>query len=178
MEGLELEYLDWIKNLINPDRLPYDCLIEHLYNINYVTVKDDDNNRAIDGTDLRYTFCYEKGYSSSDSYFIVNDIFANKPCSVLEMMTALARKMDENIMWNGYRRVHIWFFDMLANMNIDDMTDNNYNSGYIDIAVNAMMYYNIEYNGKGGLFVSPYNDVDMRELSIWYQMQQYIADKE
>lgn len=178
MEGIELEYFEWIKSLVNPDKLPFDKLLEHLYEIDFISIKDDDNNRAIDGTDLRYTFCYEKGYSNADSFFITNDVFANKSCSVLEMMVALANRMDENIMWNGYRRVHIWFFDMLASMGLDECTDCNFNPGFIDLSVNAMMYYNIEMNGKGGLFISPFNDVDMRDLSLWYQMQVYIQNKD
>ncbi len=33
-------------------------------------------------------------------------------------------------------------------------------------------------DGRGGLFESPFEDVDMREHSIWYQMQIYIQNKQ
>ena len=41
MEGIELEYFNWLKNLINPDGLPYNYLLEDLYNTDFVVVKDE-----------------------------------------------------------------------------------------------------------------------------------------
>ncbi len=178
MEGIELEYFNWLKNLINPDGLPYNCLLEDLYNTDFVVVKDDDNNRVTDGTDLRYIFCEQQGMTPQDAFFLLDDIFRDKKCSVLEMMVAIANRMDESIMWNGTQRTHVWFFEMLNTMELLPYDDNNYESDMVQIIVQDMMQYNIQPDGRGGLFESPFEDVDMREHSIWYQMQIYIQNKQ
>jgi len=45
-----------------------------------------DGNRAEDGIDLRYRFGYEKEYEGST----IASYLDNSPCSVLEMLIALA----------------------------------------------------------------------------------------
>lgn len=174
MTELEQEYFEYLVNLINPDHAPYLKLLEQLYSTDYIIVKDDDNNRAEDGKNLRLDWLYEHNRKED------NDIwFAQfKACSVLEMMVALAIRMDENIMWNGFNRTSIWFSDMILSMGLEQYTDYNYDPESISTIVNAMMYYNIESNGQGGLFISPYNDTDMRDYSLWYQMQIYIQNKD
>ena len=70
-------------------------LLEHLDNINFTYSIPFDENRFNDGQDLRYRFGYENNIAGYD---IDEMSFRKGPCSILEMMVALAIKCEENFM--------------------------------------------------------------------------------
>jgi len=75
-------------------RLSYQKLLRHLHNIDFQYMLPMDGNRAEDGIDLRYRFGYEKEYEGST----IASYLDNSPCSVLEMLIALAFRCEEHIM--------------------------------------------------------------------------------
>ena len=81
----------------------YKILLCQLHGIIFYNLIDMDADRAEDGINLRYRFGYENGYESA----MIASCLDNRPCSVLEMMVALAIKIEEQIMDdpdNGFGR--------------------------------------------------------------------------
>lgn len=126
-----------------------------------------DENRAIDGLDLRYRFCYEKSYE----YSALEAELKDKPCSVLEMMVALAQRFEEQIMDNPDigNRMPEWFSYMLENLGLDGMDDDHFNEQIVGQKVDRFLKREYLPNGQGGLFYIPDTSRDLRDVEIWYQ---------
>lgn len=129
-----------------------------------------DGNREADGINLRYRFGYEHGYED----YIIAEYLDNSPCSVLEMVTALAIRCEEIMECvESNDRTGEWFWEMLVSLGLDDSS--------IDIheirdKVDSFLDREYEPNGKGGLFTVSRN-CDMRSVEIWYQMQYWLGEK-
>lgn len=156
------------------DGKDYSTLFLHLNNMEFTYILPLDRNRAVDGVDLRYRFGYEKGYTADEIRRI-----DNRPCSILEMMVAMAFRCEETIMANTEYgdRTGVWFWDMIKTLGLDGM----YGSAYDADRVNDILerFLNREYSpdGHGGLFLqNRYDYSDMREKEIWYQMMNYLSD--
>ena len=170
------EYFDWMCHLVGNKKgsrgrswqMLLGCLNEH----NFVPMLDMDQNRADDGTDLRYRFAYEKGYTRSAIAAYLDD----GPCSVLEVMVALALRCEEHIMGDPAMgdRTGLWFWEMVHSMGLSSMDDDRFDP---DRAIDIITRFNqrtYQPNGKGGLFTVNQCPDDLRELEIWYQMMRYL----
>jgi hypothetical protein len=175
---LRNRYFNWMCQLVCDNKYykktSYKRLLSYLYNRDFVYIIDMDGNRAEDGVDLRYRFSYEFKYPQP----MVASFLDNKPCSILEMMIALAFRCEEHIMNNpaiGDRTGH-WFWNMMDNLGIDRMTDSNYDENSLDRII--LTFLNREYgrNGEGGLFKIRRNNRDLRSVEIWHQMCWYLDD--
>ena len=96
-DELKSRYFEWLYSLVygvnDYSRLTYRKLLLSLHEIEFIYDRDMDRDRASDGVDLRYRFGYENGYSAGT----IEQIFYMKPCSVLEMMIALASKVKNKL---------------------------------------------------------------------------------
>lgn len=148
----------------------YNRLLLYLFNTDYRYVIPRDVNRMYDGLAMRYRFSMECGDPNVESYW------ANKPCSVLEMMVALAVRMEEDLM-NSFRhgdRTGEWFWKMLKSLGLDSMTDRSFDREYVDMVLDIFMSQQYEPNGKGGLFIINGLNEDLRNYEIWAQMNWYV----
>lgn len=95
---LNSEYFDWMCQLVCNRRytrgLSYQKLLRFLHNVDFNYTIEMDGNREEDGIDLRYRFGYENSYENA----MISSYLDNSPCSVLEMMIALAIRCEEHIM--------------------------------------------------------------------------------
>lgn len=143
-------------------------LLKVLHGIEFTWILAMDKNRAEDGIALRRRFIREAAYDDS-----VIDIL-NGPCSVLEMMVALALRMEEAIMRDDEEgdRTGKWFAIMCDNLGIIDNKDEN------DIRERVHKFLKREYlpNGNGNIFWVQRADQDFRYLEIWYQMHRFLKD--
>jgi hypothetical protein len=98
------------------------------------------------------------------------------PCSVLEMILALAIRCEENIMDDPLKgdRTKQWFWGMINNLGLDTMTDMNYNERFIDDCVCRFLNRDYEPDGRGGLFTVRNCYEDLRNVEIWYQLLWYL----
>lgn len=150
-------------------------LLIHLHDFAFEYELPMDENRAIDGTELRHRFGYFLGYSNKT----IDDLLdMSEKASVLEVMIALSIRCEENIMDDPDvgNRTSKWFWDMVYSLGLGDMYDTKYNSHYVtDI---LMRFNNRDYseNGEGSLFTVTDTTRDMRDLEIWYQMCQYLNE--
>lgn len=167
-------YFDWITLLVIKDaneRDNYLYLLNRLNEINFYYTIPLDENRYIDGLSLRDRFAYENHIPDEDMY-----IFQDKPCSVLEMMIALALKCEENIMSDpDYGdRISNWFLEMISSLQLQDMTNANFDQKWVDFRIQILLDREYNPDGFGGLFTIPNCKVDLRTVEIWYQMCWYL----
>ena len=92
------QYYDWLHKIVcgewEPRNLSFHRLLMFLYNRNYIPACEMDGCRATDGINLRYRFATE----SNIPYAKIDAAFQGIPCSMLEMMVALAIRFKEHIM--------------------------------------------------------------------------------
>jgi hypothetical protein len=133
-----------------------------------------DDNRAVDGIDLRYRFAYEKHYHQA----MIAEYIDVKPCSVLEMMVALAYRCEEQIMDNQEygNRTRQWFMGMIENLGLLGMTNNAFDEFYVDRVITRLLHRDYKPNGEGGLFTVRNYRRDLRLVEIWYQMSWYLSE--
>lgn len=169
----EREYFDWMQNLVCGRRysnhISYDRLLRYLHNTTFVYSIPRDENRASDGENLRSRFCHEYGYGDSR-------IGYDTPCSVLEMMIALAIRCEEDVMDDPAvgDRTGQWFWGMIVSLGLGSMTDNRFDEDYVRSVVRRFLDREYEPNGRGGLFTIRNCDEDLRDVEIWYQMCWYL----
>ena len=178
MTELELnnEYFEWMCQLVCNERyhrrLSYRKLLNHLHQIDFQYTHPMDENRAEDGTDLRYRFGYENKYEGS----MIASYLDNRPCSVLEMLIALAFRCEEHIMQDSDAgdRMGQWFWNMIVSLGLGSMSDSRYNEREVDRILDIFLNRTYDANGRGGLFTIEDCPYDLRAVDIWYQMMWYL----
>lgn len=174
--SIEEEYFSWLKSKVcdAKQERTYDSLLEALHNVEYVPEFDMDENRTEDGNDLRYRFAYEYNYKGE----IVDDI--SNYCSVLELMIALALRMEEEIMINlEYGdRTGQWFWNMIHSLGLSKMRGKQFNQRKFDKIIDIFMRHKYESDGHGGLFIVNSCEYDMSQEEIWVQMNWYLNELE
>lgn len=175
MARIDDEYFKWLVDLVCGNRfsekISFDKLLAHLHDTEFTYSIPFDENRAIDGIDLRYRFVAECGYRD-------NEVLALPDfCSILEMMIALSIRCEEYIMDDPMvgDRTSQWFWEMVTSLGLGSF----YNDRYDPVTVNEILtrFLNRDYapNGKGGLFtIRGYCSVDMRDIEIWRQLLRYL----
>lgn len=174
MSTIDDRYFEWLYSQIaavsnrNPER-SYWKLARKLYTTEFIWSVPNDDNRAVDGTDLRYEFMDAQGSGKVDTEWL------SLGCSVLEMIVALARR--------GYFQTDKppieWFHMFMQNLGLDMYNDNNYTNvsePYINEALEHFLHRNYRRNGEGGLFPLKLPTRDQRQVELYYQMSAYIIE--
>ena len=133
-----------------------------------------DANRAEDGIDLRYLFGDTNGHDPR----LIAAYLDNHPSSVLEVMVALVRRCEVDIMSDPDigDRTSDWFWAMISNLGLQHMNNNNYDEKSTNYKIQRFLDRNYRSDGKGGLFAIKNCEKDLREVEIWYQMCLYLDD--
>lgn len=170
------EYFDWLMDIVCrnrfPDMMSYKKLLMRLHDTEFRFSIPKDQNRAEDGENLRYRFAL---YFDYEDPFMICDIL-DGPCSVLEMMVALALRCEETITDDPTKgdRTAQWFWGMIVNLGLGSMSDDRYNKGVVDAAIARLLDREYEPNGKGGLFTVRDCLHDLRTVEIWIQLCWYL----
>lgn len=170
-------YFHWMCRLVckgrYPQHPPYQKLLKQLHTFIFVPRLAMDENRAADGTDLRYRYGYEKGLDAA-----VISMIDDRPCSMLEMMVALSLRCEEGIMYDpDYGdRTGEWFWNMVESLGLIDMTDDRYDEEFVADILKRLEVGDYGSDGRGGLFYIPGTPKDMRNAEIWYQMCWYLDE--
>ena len=116
------EYFKWLCDFVYDKKrmsrgLSYNKMFSYLFDTPFSYILPMDGNRAEDGIDLRYRYGRENGIADA----AVATRLDNRDCSVLEMMVALALRVEDQIMTNPDigNRVGQWFWDMIVSMGIN-----------------------------------------------------------
>ena len=173
------EYFEWMYHLVCSDnsgrkKISYRRLLSFLHSVDYIPRLEMDDNRRVDGIDLRYHFGYENGYP--DAY--INMYLDDRNCSVLEMMVALACKVEQEIT-DDYiygDRTSQWFWSMIISLGLNGMEDSKFDFNYCEKVIDNFLSQNYKPNGDGGLFTLEHPVRDMRDVDIWCQFMWYLNE--
>lgn len=169
------EYFRWMTDIVChgrfSERISYNKLLVYLHSTEFKWSLPMDRNRSEDGIDLRYRFAYQHPALDNDV-----ERYLHGPCSVLEMMIALAIRCEETIMDDPRKgdRTQQWFWGMIASLGLASMHDDIFDRRFVDYTVNRFLDRDYEPNGKGGLFTIRNCDKDLRNVEIWYQLNWYL----
>ena len=160
-------YFEWIVDLVGNGE-SYRRLLLRLHQIEFIFLIPKDENRAKDGLDLRYRFALDSRMMDAEDYL-------DEPCSVLEMMAALALRCEESVDDPLYGdRTSQWFWKMINNLGLSYMTDNRFDIDEVDYVIDKFLHREYSPDGHGGLFVIKRNRRDLRKVEIWYQLCWYL----
>lgn len=178
---MELEYYNWLLSNVDEYDHPidnYSSLLESLYSTQFYWLIDMDENRALDGMELRDKFALSYGLDVDEftEYMIDNNACLDGSCSVLEMMIALAIRCDEEIMQDSNGCISDWFWIMIVNLNLENQDNEYFDIHYVDDVLETWMSRKYKRNGEGNIFYSDIRRKDFRKAEIWYQMNWYLSD--
>lgn len=168
------EYFDWLCEVVDSKRfskhVSYRKLLMHLHNIEFTWFIPYDDNRADDGIMLRRKYALAHHDEELSDYI-------SGPCSVLEMMAALAIRCEESIMDDTLfgNRTGQWFWGMIHNLGLSPMNDSNFDAEFVDDVIARFLNREYEPDGKGGLFTIKNCDHDLRTVEIWRQLSWYLG---
>jgi hypothetical protein len=133
-----------------------------------------DEDRAGDGISMRYRYAITE-HEHEDPDAIIDQL--DGPCTVLEMLVALANRCEEEIMDNPNigNRTSQWFWGMITTMGLGAMTDNAFDDVMVYDILDRFMAREYEPDGRGGLFRLRGCPIDLREIDIWCQLSWYLG---
>lgn len=167
-------YFRWLCSKVEADRCPeymrYSKLLSDLAGQEYrwdPTIESD-ANRADDGLNLRLLYFNETGNKAGWS----------APCTVLEMLIAMSIRIEMDIMgYPGEDCPDRWFWETLGNLGLLEMTDDEYDPGFVDFVIQRWLTRTYKRNGAGGLFPLRKPSSDQRLVPIWDQMGEYLVER-
>ena len=177
-EPLDEVYLRWLYSQVgnvklkNPARTHW-ALLKQLYTKEFVWIIPNDDNRLEDGRDLRHEFLREAHLPDQ-----VDPNWMEMGCSMLEMLIALAQRLE----FETDIPVGEWFWKMLYNLNLSDLTDEagllgDYSEQDVDEILDEVSWRTYDPDGRGGLFPLEFAEEDQREVEIWYQQSAYVNEQ-
>lgn len=171
-EPLEESYFEWLvvqvvnHRLRNP-RSTYWEILKQLHGTEFCWRIRNDDNRVIDGKELRSEFLNGEYLPEWDS----------QGCSFLEMLIALSRRLTFQAEGTS---VDGWFWHLMDNVGLH-ISDWDYAErrmqGYVDQVLQTINNRTYETNGRGGLFPLREPVGDQTKLEIWYQMNYYLLER-
>lgn len=173
------DYLEWLMDIVDIPN-DYYLLSTKLLSKSFYSAIDRDINRARDGEALRDEYLLSIG--DPDTIDPDLTIIFSEPCSVLEMLVALSRRIDLEIQPDpdGTYRPDKWFWLMIYNLGLDFYSDRDYDENQIDQILTVFLDRSYGKDGIGSLFPVQKSgqklDISAENTEIWFQMQTYILD--
>lgn len=171
------EYFVWLCSIVDvykDEPNGYWNLMNILFEKEFTWLVPNDDNRIKDGLSMRCKFaeCYYDIYEFGLSYM--------EPCSVLEVLVALAIRMDDMTIKPGEEKeIDNKFFEMIDNLGLTMFNNSNlFEEDLIVIDDILETFINRQYgtDGNGGLFPLVRTEQDQRTVEIWYQMNAYLME--
>ena len=167
------DYYQWLLEKVDGHVEPYynySLLLHELHSMPFKWGLEMDENRAIDGVQLRWEYMDEN---------LIPDIFYQDdiPCSVLEMLIGLSIRFYDEVMWDfAGSSVSFIFWAMIENLGLMKSTDEHFDSGYVRQQIDIWLDRNFAKNGAGSPFpIQKRRCRDQRKVTIWDQMCGYFS---
>jgi hypothetical protein len=113
------DYYIWLCDLVNLEtHSGYSKLVSFLYDTEFVWSVVKDSNRSGDGKMLREDYIHESSW-----YDISFEEWFDEPCSLLEMLIALARRTRIDLMPEFDIETSDWFWIFIKNLGFDRYDD-------------------------------------------------------
>lgn len=163
----------WLIRRVNFSKRNYSSLMKKLHNTPFKWVIERDENRASDGLCYREFF-----FHSLDSEKIYRQFNEEMyPCSVLEMLVALAIRVDDEYIGDPSNpHPENIFWEMCCNLGLENMkNDENFEAEFLK-KINKFLEKDYDFNGKGGIFPVKHPKKDHRKIEIWSEMMEYLSE--
>lgn len=168
-------YFKFLKSLVGEEweGVSYSILLRLLFQSEFYWIIDMDENRAMDGKNLRWEFarCFEKGERDD----ILEEL--EGPASDLEVIIGVAKRMDDDL-WNGQNRERKWFWELISNLKLDQICVTSKN---VELLENTFFHQMKKWhdrdfgkNGEGSLFPGKNFSKNGKNAEIWVQMRTYL----
>lgn len=169
-------YFRWLIGKLDKHMVKkYSSLLMHLFKDTFIENQEVpmDVNRARDGIALRKRFISENEYFGDSEL----EIIQYEDCSWLEMLIALAERIDDQMMFdmNLGNRTDKWFWLIINQMDLSQFDEKNYVYDQIKRKLNRFIHREYENDGKNGIFKC---NRDVRKIEIWYQMMEYFNEND
>lgn len=173
-KSLDRAYLKWLCERITRRQSDPTCrqLALDLHRRDFRAIVPHDENRYVDGLKLRECFGMETNNPEAEEML-------DGPCSVLEMLVALAERMDF-ILASADNDWAKWFWILVKNLGLKPYLlsepDAKKKRAFNDLVIKKLVERSYADDGKGGLFPLRRPKEDQREVEIWYQMMAWIRE--
>jgi hypothetical protein len=167
-EPIENDYFNWLcAKVLDPTQQIYRKLLWVMHHTEFVYTHPMDQNRAMDGLELRTYFVDETGISPDPSWPVTG-------CSVFEMLLALTRHTE----FQTEMSAREWFWLMVQNLNLDEYRHvSEEDVPYIQDVLERFIWRTYSDDGRGGIFPLRWPKRDQRGVEIWYQFFDYLEDQ-
>lgn len=165
-------YFAWLSYIAMPYAHSYNNLLQALFATEFMPSMERDVNRSIDGLNLRVKFANDNNIDSARI-----DTALNRDCTMLEMMLALAIRMEESIMSDPSigNRTSYWFTNMLYSLRVMQ-PDQDFDIDWFNTCIYEFNTRQYQPNGFGSLFTINDPTKDMRNYELWFQMNFYLVE--
>ena len=178
--ALNDRYFKWLLGLLGFKDPINDCgyisMLSYLYSKDFKLtdpIVGHDDNRLDDGFDLRAQ--YSNNFTDPE----FPEVF-EEPVTVLEVLTAFAVRIDDDIMYDGALHASKWFFIMIDNLGMTNFTDDrlglNWTIDDEEQIIDIWMSRQYGIDGKGSIFPIKNTAFDQKNLEMWYQMQEWFRE--
>lgn len=168
-------YPTWLKSQVEyfTERGIHDFLFSRLHGREFYAFVHNDENRAADGLHLRrmYDSVFETSIEENNSAV---------PCTFLEFLIALAKRMNFIASPPDEEHTADFFWMLLTNIGLSEMTDDRYwdlgGDERVNQTIDTVLERKYAPNGEGSLFPMQNPKADMRNVEVFYQMNYYIRE--
>jgi len=169
------KYFIWLYEKVKRDDNSYRKLTKKLHSVPFFWSVPRDDNRDMDGRALRETYYYEHGLPFSRALLA-------EPASVLEVLIALANRMDDQLYSPemGLRSSE-WFWSFIKYLQLDSYSDevifDTEIMGDIDKCLDIFLNRKYDSLGRGGIFpLHKKVSKNQQNVELWYQMMYYLDE--
>lgn len=170
-DTLREEYLRWLEPQFrdehgNPDK-NYWGLINLMFETPFGWLLPRDENRVVDGLDLRVEFANQHRLRTDTLEFL-------GLCSFLEVLIGLSRRMA----FVAGGQPPGWAWHLLTNLELDRLSDPfgpPKRNKAVEI-MNTVIERTYSPDGTGGFFPLAWPEDDMTQIELWYQMNIYTSE--
>lgn len=163
------DYFNWLCDKVYDEELDdHMKLLKDLHSIPFESPIRRDINRAEDGIALRKNYILEEGVPE----VYLDDLGG---CTVLEMMIALSERFS-SVIGEDFAGCGYWFWVIIRNLGLDDMTDNHYIPEIVSEIIDNMCKRRYDSNGNGSMFPLKNPSKDQRYVEIWYQISAWYEE--
>jgi hypothetical protein len=164
-------YFRWLVEQVreqggHPSKTYWDVLgLMHDKEFIWIPNAGNDDNRIADGLELRHEFLDRRRNVPIERF---------GPCSCLEVMIAISRRME----FNAGESAEGWAWQLLCNLELHKMPDplSRRKAAKVDDILETLIWRNYAPDGVGSFFPLAWPQDDMRRVEIWYQMHSYILE--
>jgi hypothetical protein len=170
-DSLAEEYLRWLAPQIRDEQYTQDQeywdLLSIMFEKEFEWLVPNDDNRLVDGLDLRAEFCFA-------NHIHTNALESLGQCSFLEVLIGLSRRLA----FAARGSAHGWAWQLIVNLELNEMSDplTKRKVRKVDDILDTVIWRTYNPDGTGGFFPLAWPDEDQTKKELWYQMAAYIDE--